>query len=205
MQASQTGRRLLSERQDVLAMLCDRDRLRQLPDGTLGREYCRFAETRALYPEDLAAAVREARSESGGLVPEATAEVAYLHDRYRDLHDLWHVAIGYGTDMAGEWGILAFQTRQVGYRTMKFLAFFGCMRVALAGRLDLIRVWLDGRRRARQAAFLMAQDWEQLLLMPLETVRAQLGLGSPPLYKPFDYPTPQLAAATADETAGLTP
>ena len=44
MQASPLGRRLLEERPDVLALVADRDRLRSMPDGSLGREYCRFAE-----------------------------------------------------------------------------------------------------------------------------------------------------------------
>ena len=118
MKASPQGRALLEARHDVLSVIADRDALRALPDGTLGREYCRFAEENQLFPEMLAAEVRAARSETGGQVPDATPDAAYLHDRYRDLHDLWHVLTGYGTDMAGEWGIIAFQSKQVGYHSM---------------------------------------------------------------------------------------
>ncbi len=51
--------------------------------------------------------ILEARSATGGQVPGATPEVAFLNDRYRDLHDIWHVVTGYGTDLAGEYGITA--------------------------------------------------------------------------------------------------
>ncbi len=195
MRASETGRRLLDARHDILEVVADRDTLRTMPDGSLGREYARFADTKQLFPEILAALVREARCESGGLVPNATPEAAYLHDRYRDLHDLWHVATGYGTDMGGEWGLLAFQTKQVGYRSMMLMASIGCFLTAMKGRLDLIGVWLGGRRRGKRAAYLLAQDWERLLPMPLDAVREELGLNPPPVYRPYDYPESAKAAA----------
>jgi len=195
MRASETGRRLLEARHDILEVVTDRVALRALPDGSLGREYVRFADTKQLFPEVLASQTREARCDSGGLVPNATPEVAYLHDRYRDLHDLWHVATGYDTDMAGEWGLLAFQTQQTGYRSMMLMASIGCFLTAIRGRLDLIGVWLGGRRRGKRAANLLAQDWERLLPMPLDAVREELGLNPPPVYRPYNYPESAKAAA----------
>jgi ubiquinone biosynthesis protein COQ4 len=195
MRASETGRRLLDARHDILEVVTDRAALRAMPEGSLGREYVRFADTKQFFPEVLAASTREARCESGGLVPNATPEAAYLHDRYRDLHDLWHVAIGYDTDMAGEWGLVAFQTKQAGYRSMMLMASIGCFLTAMKGRFDLFGVWLDGRRRGKRAANLLAQDWERLLPMPLESVRKQLGLNPPPVYRPYDCPESAKAAA----------
>jgi ubiquinone biosynthesis protein COQ4 len=188
MQASDLGRQLLEERHDILALISDRDRLRILPEGSLGREYCRFAEDNQLFPEQLAAVVRQARVESGGFVPESTPEAAYLHDRYRDLHDLWHVLTGYGTDMGGEWGIIAFQTRQVGYRSMAVMAGLNMLKNAIPGRLDLVGTWWRGRRRGAAAQYLLAQDWEGLLPQPLEEVRRNLGIDPLPKYRPWNYP-----------------
>lgn len=197
MQASPEGRRRLAERDDVLALLSDRDRLRRLPDGSLGREYCRFAEEHQLFPERLAEQVRAARADTGGLVPGATPEVAWLHDRYRDLHDLWHVLTGYGTDMAGEWAIIAFQTKQVGYRSMAVMALLNCARHALAGRPDLLRTWWIGRRRGARARYLLAQDWARLLPRPLEEVRRELRIEPLPRYRTWDYPESLRAPAEA--------
>ena len=189
MQASPLGRRLLEERPDVLALVADRDRLRSMPDGSLGREYCRFAEENGLHPEKLAADVREARAPTGGFVPNASPELAWLHDRYRDLHDLRHVLSGYGTDMAGEWGIIAFETRQVGYRSLALLTFLHMTwRVLTTGRFDLLRLWFEGRRRDARARFLLAQDWEALMPRPIEEVRRELGITPGRPYRPWSLP-----------------
>ena len=198
MKASAHGRRLLDERHDILAVVSDRETLRAMPAGSLGREYCRFAEDNQLFPEQLAAIVREARSASGGFVPESTPEAAYLHDRYRDLHDLWHVLTGYGTDMGGEWGIIAFQTKQVGYRSMAVMAFLNVVRNAIPGRLDLLGTWWKGRRRGARAEYLLAQDWERLLPLPLDQVRRELGIDAPPAYVPWDYPSADFTNLAAE-------
>ena len=202
MRASALGRRLLDERHDALALIADRDRLRAMPEGSLGRLYCAFAEGHALFPEALAEQVRLARAASGGLVPDASPEVAYLHDRYRDLHDLWHVVTGYGTDMAGELAIVNFQSTQVGYRAMTISSWVQLLSIALrTGRFDVLLTGFRARRRGRQSAYLLAADWDRLLTMPLEEVRRELGV--PPLrpYRPWDHPQPANREARAEARA----
>ncbi len=189
MKASEQGRRILEARKSVLDVLADREHLRTLPEGTLGREYARFADSNQLFPERLAAVVVEARSATGGQVPGATPEVAFLNDRYRDLHDIWHVVTGYGTDLAGEYGIVALQSQQVGYRAMSVMGFVSMLMTSLAERrLDMVGTWFGGRRRGREGTYLLAQDWESLLELPLDEVKARLGFSSPPVYRPFDLP-----------------
>jgi ubiquinone biosynthesis protein COQ4 len=199
MTASEQGRRILAERRCVLDLLANRTYLRSLPEGTLGREYARFADTHQLFPEKLAEAVIEARSATGGQIPGATPEVGFLHDRYRNLHDLWHVVTGYETDLAGEYGIVALQSKQVGYRGMAITGFVSMLMTGLAHRrLDMLRTWFEGRRRGRDGAYLLAQDWEALVELPLGEVQAKLGFADAPEYRPFDYPgTASRAAAAA--------
>lgn len=193
MRATALGRRLLDERHAVLEVLKDRDRLLAMPEGSLGHRYARFALDNGLFPEKLAEIVADARSASSGLVPHASDEIAYLHDRYRDLHDMWHVLVGYGTDMAGEYALIAFQTRQTGYRSMAIGTFMSMSFTALRGRLDLFTTWFDGRRRGARTPYLMAQDWERLLPMPLAAAREELNLNPPPQYQPFDHPKAEAA------------
>ena len=191
MQASEQGRRILARRRSALEVLADRERLRTLPDGSLGREYARFADGHQLFPEKLAEVVREARSATGGQVPGATPELAFLQDRYRDLHDIWHVVTGYGTDLAGEYGIVALQSKQVGYRAMAITGFLSTLMTAISQRrFDMLATWFEGRRRGRDGAYLLAQDWESLVELPLEEVQAKLGFAEPPHYRPFDYERP---------------
>jgi ubiquinone biosynthesis protein COQ4 len=193
MRETPLGRRLLEERHAILEIVEDRERLLALPEGSLGHSYARFALDKRLFPEELAQAVREARAASAGLVPEASDEIAYLHDRYRDLHDLWHVLVGYDTDLAGEFALIAFQTKQTGYRSMAIGAFASLSFAAVRGRFDMFSTWFDARRRGSRSAFLLSQDWERLLPLPLEQVRRELAIDSPPSYRPFDYPKAEAA------------
>ncbi len=183
--ASEQGRRLLAERQDVLKPLTDRAALRAMPVGSVGRMLVEFLETREIRPEELARKVREARAATGGFAPGADPDVAYLHDRFRDLHDLWHVVVGYDNDWAGEYGIVGFSAQQVGYRSQTIATFVSAFLAALGGRPDVLSTWRDARRRARRAPFLLAEDWPAMLELPLEQVRARLGLNPPPDYRPL--------------------
>lgn len=183
--ALEQGRRLLDERQDVLGPLTDRKALHAMPDGSVGRALVSFLEEREIYPEELARKVREARADSGGFAPGASPEVAYLHDRFRDLHDLWHVVTGYDNDWAGEYGVVAFSAQQVGYRSQTLATGVSSLIASIGGRPDVMRTWIEARRRAQRAPYLLAEDWPALLPLPLAQVRDQLGLLPIPVYRPL--------------------
>jgi ubiquinone biosynthesis protein COQ4 len=183
MRATEQGRRLLEERQDVLAPMTDREGLRRMPAGSLGRSLVAFLEERSIRPEELAAKVQEARADSGGFAPGASPDVAYLHDRFRDLHDLWHVATGYDNDWAGEYGVVAFSAQQVGYRSQTIATFVSSLLAAISGRPDVLRTWFAARKRAKAAPFLLAEDWPGMLSRPLNEVRRQLALDPIPEYR----------------------
>jgi len=183
--ATDQGRRLLAERQEVLATLTDRAALRALPEASVGRNLVDFLEAREIRPEELARTVREARADSGGQAPGASPEVAYLHDRFRDLHDLWHVVTGYDNDWAGEYGVVGFSAQQVGYRSQTLATGLAALIAALNGRPDVLGTWWRARARARRAPYLLAEDWPALLSEPLDDVRQRLSLFPPPVYRPL--------------------
>jgi ubiquinone biosynthesis protein COQ4 len=187
MRATPEGRRLVDERHPILSRLTDREALAAMPDGSVGRTYLQFTESRGIDPAELAKIVQKARRESGGFVPNASPEVAYLHDRFRDMHDLFHVLTGYDTDMGGEFGLHGFQNQQNGYRAMNVGVFVACIPLAFKGRPDLIMTFLEGRRRGRRAEYILGQDWDGLLSRPLGEIREQLRLTPLPEYRPFSY------------------
>jgi ubiquinone biosynthesis protein COQ4 len=172
--ASQAGRRLLAQRPDLLARLCERERLLALPDGTLGRCYAEFMSREQISADGLVAASEISRDE---LPPERR----WFADRLRDMHDLWHVVTGYERDLIGEAALLAFtfaQTRNPGIGFIVATAYWKAGRVNRGAR----RLLREGYRRGRQAAWLPAIEWEPLLEMPLARVREQLRVGEPPTY-----------------------
>src|SRR5215472_9849306 len=101
---SQSGRRLLAERPDIVDRLADRAALARLPDGSLGRAYLAFVERENITPEGIRAASRQGMVHQAELPPP----LDYVHARMRDTHDLWHAAVGYQGDLFGEAALLGF-------------------------------------------------------------------------------------------------
>src|SRR5580704_5479869 len=100
--ASEPGRRLLAERPDVVRLLEDRDALRRLPAGSLGRAYLAFLESENISAAGIQDADTRGRSHGDDLPPD----LDYLRRRMRDTHDLWHTVTGYKGDVLGETALL---------------------------------------------------------------------------------------------------
>src|SRR5262249_44325661 len=107
MRRTSTGARLLRDRPDVAALLRDREALARLPEGSLGRAYLAFMESEGITAEGIVEA-----SEQGSDAAGRTADLAYLKDRLRDTHDLWHALTGYRGDVLGELALLGFTFAQ---------------------------------------------------------------------------------------------
>jgi len=173
--ASETGRRILEERRELIDTLRDGDALRALPPGSLGRTYAEFIEREQISADGLVAA-----SEQRGPVVD-DPQRALFGARLRDMHDLWHVVTGYQRDLVGEASLLAFTFAQLWNPGIGFIVLVAYLRAR--GDFQPARKMIrHGFGRGRRAAWLPGQDWEALLAMPLEEVRSQLRVGSPPDY-----------------------
>jgi ubiquinone biosynthesis protein COQ4 len=173
-----SGRAILSERRSLLPAL-DRRALEALPAGSLGRAYLDFIDAEGITPAGLVEASER------GYKPELLEDDAMeiVADRMRDQHDLWHVVTGYHGDLIGEAALLAFTFAQTRNPGVGFIASMGWVKTgALPGSRRLI---LEAFERGRRAAWLPAQDWESLLPLPIDEVRARLGVDAPPRYQPI--------------------
>jgi ubiquinone biosynthesis protein COQ4 len=166
------GARLLVERPSLAARLADREWLLSMPAGSLGREYLKFM-TRSRITSDGLMAAQEA-----GIDPNAGVEVddarAYVGDRLRDMHDLWHVLTEYGADDTGEIANLWFSVGQFGNPGMAFIAFFGMVGGNLGGRFEWPRYCYRAYVRGRRAARLVSEPIEEMLELPIDEVRRRL-------------------------------
>jgi ubiquinone biosynthesis protein COQ4 len=174
--ATPTGRRILDEQLDLLAVLRDRDYLRALPDGSLGRHYLAFIERENLSADGLV----EASAQDEPAMNPGLARYAF---RLRDMHDLWHITCGYGRDVSGEACLLAFTVAQTRNPGLALIVVAGALKIARqSGDRRIFRAIRDAWRTGRRAAWLPAADWERLLARPLEAVRAELGVTQPTVY-----------------------
>ena len=176
--ATELGRRVLAERRSLGAVLCDRERLRGLPEGTLGRAYLEFVERERISVQGLSAASDAAHAGRRRLEP---ARVQY-RDRFRDMHDLWHVAIGYGREALGEICLLAFTYAQTRQRGFGLVALIWSIKEQVLRRTPALACALEGARLGRRARWLLEQDWERLLEMPLPAVLRTIGVAAPQTY-----------------------
>eukprot|EP00171_Calliarthron_tuberculosum_P015519 IDg15519t1 len=102
--------------------------LRALPDGSLGRSYATFMDSRHFEPESRLPVrfVNDARD-------------AWVLQRYRDVHDLWHVLTGMPTNLLGEIAQKWFEAVHTGLPVAVLSAAFAPAR-------------LDARKRALLAS-----------------------------------------------------
>jgi ubiquinone biosynthesis protein COQ4 len=174
------GGRIAYERDEFAERLSDPVWLAQFGPGTVGAAYRDFIAPRGLSAEGLAEESRK--------VPEADVDaahpLAWYARRMRDVHDVWHVLTGYGTDALGEVCVVAFsyaQTRSLGFAV---IAVAGARQFQKA---KLGQPYLKAAREAwsngRAAAWLPAVDYPALFAMPLEEARRTLKIAPNSTYQ----------------------
>lgn len=175
-----SGARLLRERPDIATILRDREALRRLPEGSLGRAYLAFMEWEGISAEGIVAASEEGRSAP---LEQAAPDEAYFEQRMRDTHDLWHAVTGYRGDVLGEAALLGFSLAQTENPAIALIVLAALFKTR--GAPEARKLIVDGFRRGRRASWLIDMEWEALLALPVEEVRARLGVDAPPVYTPI--------------------
>jgi len=102
----------------------------------------------------------------------------YLDLRVRQTHDIWHIMTGFGTDLAGEVGLQAFQLCQI-YSPLSVLisaaGILHCMTLGL--ELDPVLVAIhQGIEISRTKVPLLSVKWEEHWDVPVEELRETIGL-----------------------------
>ena len=161
----------------MVPVLSDREQLRALPAGSLGRAYLEFVETENLSADGL---VEASELDRGDLVD---ANVRRYGERNRDTHDLWHVLTGYGRDTFGEACLLAFTYAQLKDFGIAVIAVVGALKIAKESRIGVLGAAWHSYRAGRRAQWLPGENWEAALREPLATVRARLMIAPPTRYR----------------------
>lgn len=179
MRRSETGRRVLATRPDVVGLLADRAALARLPEGSLGRAYLAFVLRENISAEGIRAAATKGMEH----VSELPAPLDFVHQRMRDTHDLWHAVTGYSGDVLGETALLAFTFAQTWNPGIALVLAIGLAKT-IGGEhgKDARKTILEGFRRGREAAWLPGQEWESMLALPVDEVRRRLRVDAPPVY-----------------------
>ena len=177
---SASGQEILERKSTLLDVLSDREGLAKLPEGSFGRTYLDWIKAEEISAQELVEISETERIKSNFPAPLSTDPRKIFYDRLRETHDLLHVLTGYGRDLLGESGVLAFtysQTRHTGIgsltATAHLLSFFPDPSKVFgrAQATELRRVIRNAHRRGKRARWLTDADFEALLTLPLDQVR----------------------------------
>jgi ubiquinone biosynthesis protein COQ4 len=176
---SEAGARVLSEKRELYDILSDMDRLAAMPEGSLGHGIWSFYHVEEISAAGLRGASEAAAGDSAFF--SGDDDRSRFARRLRELHDVFHVLTGYGRDMRGEIACLAFTYSQTKNTGIGYVALWVLLKAGWGSEMgQLIRqaFW-----RGRRAKWLVAENWEALLALPLDPLRDELGVGAPPMYE----------------------
>jgi ubiquinone biosynthesis protein COQ4 len=183
--ADPRGQRLFDHACAIDSHTIDLAALGRLPAGTLGHAYATFMTSHGLTPDVFDGTPEDIHD------PHA----AYVVQRMRQTHDLWHVVTNAETDPAGEIALQAFTYAQLGAPSSGILAALGTLKTLRHDRRivrDVIAMFRLGQTAEPLAVF----AWEDHWATPLAEVRRMLRLPEAPA-SIGGYTRELLAAAAA--------
>ncbi|XP_072422373.1 ubiquinone biosynthesis protein COQ4 homolog, mitochondrial isoform X2 [Chiloscyllium punctatum] len=166
MQNHPEGFQILQERPRISTSTLDLVSLRELPDGTFGREYVRFLDVNKVTP-DSRMPVKFVDDE----------ELAYVIQRYREVHDFMHTLLGMPTNILGEVAVKWFEAMQTGLPMCILGAIFGPLHLSTRNIQVLVTDLIPWAVRCGRTAqcmmnFYYENRWEQ----NLESLREEIGI-----------------------------
>ena len=179
MLATMEGGRQAFLHEELADKLDDPVWLARFRPGTVGAAYRAFREARGFTADGLAAAERE-------VVPfiDAPHPVVWYSRRLRDIHDIWHILTGYGTDALGEACVVSFSYGQTGNLGFAFIGLGAATEIRRENRdVPARRAIFQAWRNGRAARWLPGLDYESLMAAPLDAARRRLNLRPPTVYQ----------------------
>ncbi|KAK3874712.1 hypothetical protein Pcinc_020368 [Petrolisthes cinctipes] len=164
------GQQVLMERPRINGSTLDLPYLSTLPEGTLGHAYIRFLEYNKVTPDSRLAVQ---------FVDDP--ELAYVMQRYREGHDLYHTILGMPTNMLGEVAVKWVEAIQTGLPMCFAAAVFGPLRFKPKQRQKYISTILPwAMHTGRSSKLLMNMYFEKRWEQSINEIRKEFGIEPPP-------------------------
>lgn len=169
--ASQDGARILAERPRLVLSQEAVERLGVLPTGSFGRAYFEYLKAHGFSPSE--------RGECR-LIPDD--ELRYVLQRYREVHDFFHVLSGLPPTVLGETGVKWLEMVHMNLPVASLSALIAPIRLSRAERAVLftqLAPWAI--RCGTQCKFLLGVRYENLFDEDLNQVRKSLNFEKAPV------------------------
>ncbi|XP_017884371.2 ubiquinone biosynthesis protein COQ4 homolog, mitochondrial-like isoform X2 [Ceratina calcarata] len=166
MLATSEGRRILEEKPRINSSVVSLDELKRLPVGTLGRIYREFLDVNNVSP-DSRPAVRFVRD----------TELAYVMQRYRETHDIFHALLLMPTTMLGEVSVKWIEALQLRLPMCSSGAIFGAYRLRPRQRKLYLEHHLPWAiSTGIRAKFLLGVYFEERWEQPLDEFHREMNI-----------------------------
>lgn len=176
MESTHEGREILAERPRIKEGTIDLEGFLVGDTGTFGHAYARYLRAHGFSPDE--------RHEVTCVGEE---DLRYVLQRYREVHDLWHVLAGLPPSVLGEAAVKWLEMVQTGLPMTALASFASPLRMTAEERRLYWSVYVPWASRVGRAAVpLMSVRYERLLALPLEQVRQRLR------FAPAPVPSPEL-------------
>ena len=163
-----TGRRILRDRPRITSTTMYLERLRALPDNSVGRAYADWLDREGVSP-DTREQVRYVDNE----------ECAYVMQRYRECHDFYHALTGLPVMVEGEVALKAFEFANT-LLPMTGLSMFAVMRLKKEERARFFRIFLPWAiSNGLKAKEIINIYWEEQLQRSVDDLRVEIGIEKP--------------------------
>ena len=169
MRAHPEGRRILEDRPRLSTRTVDFDHLRELPPDTVGRTYAIYNDVYHISPDS--------REEVRFVDDE---DLAFVIQRYREIHDVVHSMLEMPTNMVGEVAVKWVEALQTGLPMCIGGAIFGPLRFTTkqANKFRVIRPWVVDT--ATHAELFMNVYFEERWEQSMEDFRREMNYQRPP-------------------------
>ncbi|XP_061289668.1 ubiquinone biosynthesis protein COQ4 homolog, mitochondrial isoform X3 [Bos javanicus] len=121
------GAQILQERPRISLSTLDMGKLRSLPEGSFGRAYLHFLDVNVASGRGMTRVSPDTRAPTRFVDDE---ELAYVIQRYREIHDMLHTLLGMPTNILGEIVVKWFEAVQTGLPMCVLSALFGPIRLS---------------------------------------------------------------------------
>lgn len=169
MLANPTGRRILRDKPKITSQSLSLEKLRQLPENSVGRAYAAWLDAEGVTP-DTRDPVRYIDD----------PEEAYVMQRYREIHDFIHAITGLPIIIEGELAVKAFEFANT-VLPMTGLSLAAIVRLKPVERKRFFEVYGPwAMANGLKAEEMLNVYWEEELETDADELRARLGIEMPP-------------------------
>ena len=159
----------MRDRPRITSQSMSLERLRELPDNTVGRAYAAWLDREGVTP-DTRDPVRYIDD----------PEEAYVMQRYRETHDFTHAITGLPVIIEGELAVKAFEATNT-VLPMAWLSLAAIVRLKPVERARFFEIYLPwALRNGLKAEETINVYWEEELETDVDELRARLGIEKPP-------------------------